>query len=69
MEKLNKGDDAYEIYRSLSEYTIKSIRSTWHNTLDKKSFEKAIDLIYNTHKNNKKIFLTGIEGFLRLDIK
>ena len=58
--KLNKGDDAYEIYRSLSEYTIKSIRSTWHNTLDKKTKEKAIDLIYNTHKNNKKIFLTGM---------
>lgn len=58
--ELHKDDNPSEIFESLSTYTIKSINSTLYNTLDSNILEKITDLIWETSKTNKKIFLTGM---------
>ncbi len=57
---LHKNDKACDIFKSISEYTIKSIRSTLYNALDEETFESIIDLIYKTNTSGKRIFLTGM---------
>lgn len=58
--KLKKTDSPYDIFKSISEYTIKSIRSTRYNTLNKSDLESVVNLIMHTENSNKNIYLTGM---------
>lgn len=56
---MNPDDSPFEIYKKLAAFTITSIKTT-EETLNEKDLEKAVELIYSTHKKHKRIHLTGV---------
>lgn len=56
---MNPNDTPIEIYKKLATFTITSIEATGE-TLVQKDIEKAVNLIYTTYHNNRRIYLSGI---------
>ncbi|OCN05824.1 RpiR family transcriptional regulator [Erysipelotrichaceae bacterium MTC7] len=52
-------DSPLDIYKKLSAFTIASIKST-EETLNDKELINAVELIHSTHRNQARIYLTGV---------
>lgn len=58
---VTEGDSPLEIYQKLASFTKTSIDAT-ERTLESDSIAKAVDLIYETHKQGRRIYLSGVGG-------
>lgn len=56
---VSEEDSAIEIYKKLASFSIASIEST-EKTLDAKSLDAAVNLIYEAKKNHRQIYLSGM---------